>query len=43
MMGVEVDQLYTLGGMSGYASSFVAVLYVFSQLKRKRLDRDRDD
>lgn len=34
LMGVETQRLYVIGGFSGWISSFVAMMFVFSQMRR---------
>lgn len=36
VMGVETARLYMIGGFSGWISSLVAMIFVFSQLRRNR-------
>lgn len=34
LLGVETERLYIIGGMSGWVSSFIAILFVLSEARR---------
>ena len=36
VMGVEPERLYMIGGFSGWVSSFIAMMFIFSQMRRNR-------
>ena len=36
VMGVEPARLYLIGGFSGWVSSLVAMMFVFTQMRRNR-------
>lgn len=36
LLGVEMEHLYVAGGLSGWVSSFIAMMFIFQQLRRKR-------
>lgn len=36
VLGVETERLYVIGGLSGWVSGFLAMLFVFAQMRRTR-------
>lgn len=36
LLGIETERLYVAGGLSGWVSSFIAMMFIFLQLRRER-------